>query len=762
MESEMRGHRFAASRLRVLYIWFFALTQVLVATGCGGGASSVPPPSPPPPPPAAAAMPAFWPVPGAYSQTQAGQTVTLTDGTPSATIYYTMDGTTPTSSSTQYTNPITISFTTTVKAIATAIGYSQSAAASGTYVLTPPGNGPTVSIVVTTDDQTKQLAPQPAVNFSAVIGGSKVVYLDETQVYQPIEGFGAATTDSAMYLLNEVAKPNQPAQFTQAMNNLFTRQGSGVGLSFIRNPMGASDIARTVYSFDDNNGQPDPTLAHFSIAHDQADIIPLIVQAKQLNPQLKIMANPWSPPGWMKDSGSMVGGSLLPNMYSAFANYFVKYIQAYQQAGINIDYISLQNEPLYVPSSYPGMCMPATPGSNDCASQTDERTALFSYVLPALSAASLNTKALVYDHNWDRRDYPENVLSNQINLSQIAGVGWHGYTPAPGAMTPIQNMFPGLGAYETEHSGFITNSDQTRLDFEEIIQCMRNWARAYVKWSLALDENQGPHTGGCSTCSPIVTVNSTSGNITYGIEFYTLGHFSKYVLPGANRVYSSDATGIVTAAFVNPVPNNSRVLVAFNDSSQSQTFEVQWGTQSFTYTLPALAGATFTWTGTQSAGTPAYTLSAKSQISASSFDSTAGQNIPGNYLTWGLETELTSDTDGGYDLGYASDGDYAVYKNVDFGAGGSTVTARLACLQDNGQGNGGGNCGGTLEFHLDNNTGTLVASVTVPSTGGWQTWQTTSPASVTGASGVHDLYLVFKAPASGSTGLGNLNWFQFN
>jgi glucosylceramidase len=214
-----------------------------------------------------------------------------------------------------------------------------------------------------------------------------------------------------------------------------------------------------------------------------------------------------------------------------------------------------------------------------------------------------------------------------------------------------------------------------------------------------------------------VTVNSTSGNITYGIEFYTLGHFSKYVLPGANRVYSSDATGIVTAAFVNPVPNNSRVLVAFNDSSQSQTFEVQWGTQSFTYTLPALAGATFTWTGTQSAGTPAYTLSAKSQISASSFDSTAGQNIPGNYLTWGLETELTSDTDGGYDLGYASD---------------------------------------------DNNTGTLVASVTVPSTGGWQTWQTTSPASVTGASGVHDLYLVFKAPASGSTGLGNLNWFQFN
>ncbi len=264
-------------------------------------------------------------------------------------------------------------------------------------------------------------------------------------------------------------------------------------------------------------------------------------------------------------------------------------------------------------------------------------------------------------------------------------------------------MFPTVGEYETEHSGFVTNSDQTRLDFEEIIQNMRNWARAYVKWSLALNESQGPHTGGCGTCSPIVTVNSTTGNITYGAEFYTLGHFSKYVLPGANRVYSSDASGIVTAAFVNPAPDNSRVLVAYNDSSQTETFEAQWGAQSFTYTLPALAAATFTWSGIQSAGTPAYTVSAKSQIQASSFNSTAGNNTPASYVTWGVETELTSDTQGGYDVGYANDGDFAVYKNVDFGAGVSTLAARLACLQDNGQGNGGGHCGGTLEFRLDSN-----------------------------------------------------------
>jgi glucosylceramidase len=741
------------NRLKVFYR-FSAFTLALVATACGGGGGGSSVQTPPPPPPVAA-TPAFWPVPGAYSQTKAGQMVTLTDTSSGATIYYTTDGTTPTTSSPKYSGAITVTSTTTIQAIAAGPNYTTSAVATGMYTLTAPGNGPTVSVVVTTDNQAMQLAPQPAVSFSTQNGGSNLIYLDETQVYQPIEGFGAATTDSAMYLLNEVAKVNQLSQFTQTMNDLFTRQGNGIGLSFIRNPMGASDIARSVYSFDDNGGAADPTLANFSIAHDQTDIIPLILQAKTLNPQLKIMANPWSPPGWMKDSGSMIGGSLLSSMYTPFANYFVKYIQAYASAGIHIDYISLQNEPLYLPTNYPGMCMPADPTATDCSgSQTDQMTAWFTYVAPALSSASLTTKLLVYDHNWDRPDYPEGVLLNK-NLSQVAGVAWHGYGGTPGAMTPIRNMFPSIGAYETEHSGFVTSSDQSKLDFEEITQCMRNWARAYVKWSLALDENQGPHTGGCGTCTGIVTVNSTSGNITYGTEFYTMGQFSKYVLPGANRVYSSNSLGIVTVAFVNP--DASKVLVAFNDSSQSQTFGAQWGTQSFTYTLPALAAATFTWSGTQSSGTPAYTVSATSQIQASSFNSSAGNNTPGNYLTWGLATELTSDTNGGYDVGFSSDGDYAVYKNIDFGTGVSAVSARLACDQ-----NSGGNCGGTLEFHLDSNAGTLVASVTIPSTGGWETWQTTPAANASGASGVHDLYVVFKAPASGTASLGNLNWFQFN
>src|SRR5271157_6189792 len=377
----------------------------------------------------------------------------------------------------------------------------------------------------------------------------------------------------------------------------------------------------------------------------------IISQAGQLNPQLEIMANPWSPPGWMKTSGSMIGGSLLPSMYGPFALYFVKFVQAYAAAGIRVDYVSLQNEPLYVPTDYPGMSM-------DPATQT---AILRDYVLPAFKN-KITTKVLIYDHNWDRPDFPSTVLADSTVAasSQVAGIAWHGYGGTPGVMTTLNNAFPAKANYETEHSGGTWNADQAKTDFEEITQVMRNWGKSFVKWSLALDENRGPHTGGCGTCIPLVTVNSASGAVTYEIDYYTLGHFSKFVLPGAYHVYSSNATGIVSAAFVNP--DNSKALVVYNDSSATKTFQVRWGTQSFTYTLPALAAATFTWSGTQS-GT--YTVSANSRIQASSFNS-----------VFHLQTESTTDTNGGYDLGYANDDAFAVYKNVDFGSGVSEVSAR--------------------------------------------------------------------------------------
>ncbi len=678
----------------------------------------------------AAATPTFSPAPGVYSS---AQPVTLSDTTSGATIYYTTDGTTPTTASAQYNGAISVAADTTIKAIAAATGYSPSAVATGTYTI----SGPSVSVILSTDDRTNLMAAQPSVTFTATTIGTNKVIVDETQQYQSIEGFGAAFTDSAAYLLKEVA---QPSALTSTMNELFTRSGDGIGLSFMRNPMGASDIARSVYSFDDVPvGQTDPTLAQFSIAHDQTDILPIILQAKTLNPQMKILANPWSPPGWMKDptsmsTVSMLGGKLMMTSANetAFANYFVKYLQAYQAAGVPIDYISLQNEPLNVTTSYPSMLMDAP----------TQLTVLRDYVLPALTANNLSTRVLVYDHNWDTPSYPETVLGDPTVLASnlVAGTAWHGYGGTPGAQQTVENMFPTKGTWETEHSGGTWVTDQFTTDFVEITQVLRNSAKSFVKWSLALNENLGPDLtqnaglGGCNTCTPIVTVNSQTGAITKDLEYYTLGHYSKYVMPGAKRIYSSNANGIVSVAFLNP--DGSKALIAFNSSNASQGFQVQWGTQSFSYTLPASAATTFTWTGTQS-GTAS--IAATAQIQGSSYSSESG-----------LQTETTSDSAGGYDLGYITAGAQAVYKNVDFSASISGVSVRTASA---------GN-GGTLEFHLDSPTGALVASVTLPVTGGWQTWQTvTAPAS--GASGVHDLYLVFSGGGS-TNSIANLNWFQFN
>lgn len=673
----------------------------------------------------AAATPRFSPAPGSYTS---AQSVTLSDATAGASIYYTTDGSTPNASSTLYATPISVSSTTTIQAIAIASGFANSAVATGTYTF--PGSGTAVSVVLSTHDQKELMAAQPNINFSpsTAEAGTNTVVVDSTQQYQTVEGFGADFTDSAAYLLEQVA---QPAQLTSTLSDLFTRNGSGIGLSFMRNPMGASDIARSVYSFDDQPaGSTDPTLSGFSIAHDQSYILPLIVAAKTLNPQMKIVASPWSAPGWMKNSGTMLGGTLLPADYTAFANYFVKYLQAYQAAGIPIDYITLQNEPLNNTTAYPSMTM-------DAGTQL---TILRDYVLPALSAAGLSTEVMVYDHNWDTPAFPDTVLSDPTILasSQVAGTAWHGYGGAPGAQQLVQNAFPTKGTWMTEHSGGTWVADQFTSDFLEITQVMRNASKAYVKWSLALDENLGPDLtqdaglGGCNTCTPIVTVNSKTGAVTKDIEYYTLGHYSKYVLPGAVRIYSSNTPYIATVAFQNP--DGSTALIAFNNSTDSQAFQVQWGTQVFSYTLPAEAAATFTWSGAQSDTTPA--VLATAQIQGSSFSSESG-----------LETETTGDSTGEYDLGYVSVGAYAVYKNVDFGNGVSGVSVREASA-------GGG---GTVEFHLDSATGPLVSTVTLPVTGGWQTW-VTETGTVTGATGVHDLYAVFQGSNSG---IANVNWFQF-
>jgi glucosylceramidase len=628
-----------------------------------------------------------------------------------------------------------------------------------------------VSVWLTTDDQKTLLQPQPGVAFAAGLSASTpTLLIDDRATRQRIEGFGASMTDSSAYLLNEVVPKSVLPDIMQALFD----PNLGIGIAFLRNPMGASDLARTIYSYDDlPAGKTDLPLASFSIAHDQADIIPMLLAAKAVNPHIKTMASPWSPPGWMKRYGTMPGcasassanacldnpaNSLIatPANYTAFAGYFVKYLQAEAQAGVPVDYISLQNEPLYAPIGYPGMPMQAA----------EQLTVLRDYLLPALKAANLSTEVLVYDHNWDTPSYPETVLADAAVAASpnLRGAAWHWYGGPPGAMTTVHNLFPTLPNYVTEASGGTWISDEVKQDFEMIVHSMRNWASAYVKWGLALDQNRGPNlntgaqgSGGCNTCTPLVQVNrnadGTFASSSYPIDYYTLGHFSKFVPPGSVAVWSSNAPGLIGAAFI--TPESSAVLVAYNDSASSRTFQVAWQGRAFSYTLPPLAGATFLWPATLlpsgphrvpsalgpeplRSRLPRYTIPAARQLQASSYNQVSN-----------LQSEPCGDTDGGFDLGYASAGSWAEYDNIDFGSGVGSVEVRWA------NGSAGS---GNLEFHLDSVSGPLIAQTQLAVTGGWQTWQSGS-ATVTGAQGVHTLYVVFQSGGAG--GSGNLNWFQF-
>ncbi len=342
-------------------------------------------------------------------------------------------------------------------------------------------------------------------------------------------GFGVSFTDSSAWLV-----ANSP-QRNAIMTRLFD-PNQGIGLDFLRQPIGASDFSRSLFSYDDMPaGQTDPTLANFSIAHDNAYILPILQQALSINPATTIMATPWSPPGWMKTSGSMIGGTLSSGDYQVFADYLTKFIQAYQAAGVPISLITAQNEPEYSPSNYPG--------STFTASQ--EASFIANNLYPDLHKAGLGTKILAYDHNWNDTTFPETILGDPSAGPDVAGVAWHCYAGDPSAQSTVHNAYPGKDTYFTECSGSQSanpaNTFSDSLDWQTenlIIGATRNWAKSVVTWNAALDPSGGPSMN-CTTCTAAVTVNNSAGTASYNAEYYSLGQASKFVKPGAVRIDSN-------------------------------------------------------------------------------------------------------------------------------------------------------------------------------------------------------------------------------
>jgi glucosylceramidase len=462
--------------------------------------------------------------------------------------------------------------------------------------------GESVAIWLTTTDDaagrhvTRGLQPQASIAFTAGTGGTgQTIVVDENTRFQQFSGAGASFTDTAAWLMNSSGALSSATR-TSVMQKLFD-PNAGIGLSFLRNPMGASDLARFDYTYDDvPAGQTDPNLNAFSIAHDLADVLPLTKQARQLNPALKVLGSPWTAPAWMKDNGAIDQGFLQAQYYGAYAQYFVKYVQAYAAQGVSIDYVTAQNEPTCC-AGYPSMQW----------NGSGVHFFIGTNLLPAFHAAGLGTKVLALDWNWDSyASFGAPTVEDAAirNDSLFGGIAWHGYSGDVSQQTTVHNQFPGTDAFDTEHSGGTWIGDQQREDMLNIIDYTRNWGKSVVKWSLAVDQNMGPHDGGCGTCTGLITVHngdSRSGQVDFNIEYYDMGQLTKFVKPGASRIASTASTSIPNVAWQNP--DGSKALVAYNASGVTQSVHVIWGGQSFTYSLPARTSATFTWSGTQSGGT---------------------------------------------------------------------------------------------------------------------------------------------------------------
>jgi glucosylceramidase len=483
-------------------------------------------------------------------------------------------------------------------------------AAAAAFVLLPiraaHGAAETVNIWLTTTSDaagrtvTRGLQQQAPVSFaSSSAAANQTVTVNENTTYQQFVGGGASFTDTAAWLMNSSGALSASTR-ASVMQKLFDPV-NGIGVGFLRNPMGASDLARFNYSYDDMPaGQTDPNLTNFSIAHDLADVLPLTKQARALNPAVKVMAVPWSAPAWMKDNDNFIDqGWLQSQYYGAYAQYFVKFIQAYQAQGVPIDYVSAQNEPT--------CCGPGT----TYASMNWNGSGLDFFsknnLLPAFHAAGINTKLLVLDYNWGNyNDLGSVPLADATlrNDSLFGGIAWHGYGGDVGLQTTIHNQYPSVSAFDTEHSGGTWIGNQQNEDMHNLIDYTRNWGRSWVKWSLAVDQNMGPHAGGCGTCTGLITVHNgdaRSGQVDYTIEYYTMGHLTKFVKPGAYRIDSTANSTVPNVAWKNP--DGSKVLIAYNGGSSAQSVKVNWGNESFTYTLPAATSATFTWSGGQTGRT---------------------------------------------------------------------------------------------------------------------------------------------------------------
>lgn len=426
---------------------------------------------------------------------------------------------------------------------------------------------------------------QPLAWKAAAQIAANAVVLDPGAKKQQILGFGAAMTDASCYVLSQLPEADrQPI-----LHNFFDPRE--MSLNVCRTCIGASDYARSVYSFDESP-QPDPELKKFSIDHDKAYILPILREARKANPELFLFSSPWSPPGWMKPNNSMIGGAMRKLNFEPYARYFQRFLEDYKAEGVAIDAVTVQNE---TDAEQEGR-MPA------CLwSQEQEIEFVKGFLGPGLRKAGLPTKIWVLDHNYNLWGRALDELSDPAAYEYIDGIAWHGYVGEPTAMTRVHDAFPAKSAYWTEGGPDINQPDY-QTDFarwsDTFNGILNNWARSITAWNLVLDERGKPNIGPFS-CGGVITVENGTRKVTRSGQYWAFAHFSRHIRRGATvfqtngiAATGANAGSVSHAGFINP--DGTHIMVVANTGPE-QRIQLVLGQNVLEVALPADSVHTLEW-----------------------------------------------------------------------------------------------------------------------------------------------------------------------
>ncbi|MCL9770061.1 glucosylceramidase [Flavobacterium sp. HXWNR69] len=405
------------------------------------------------------------------------------------------------------------------------------------------------------------------------------IEIDTSKTFQSIDGFGYTLTGGSVEVINQLV----PEKKKQLLQELFGNSTQSIAINYLRLSIGASDLNARVFSYNDiPEGETDVTLSKFSLKPDE-ELIKMVQEILVINPNIKIIATPWSPPIWMKDNNSSIGGKLQPKYYNVYAQYFVKYIKKMQSLGITIDAITPQNEPLHAGNN-PSLSMSAT-------EQTDF---IKNHLGPAFRDANIKTKIIAYDHNCNKPEYPLEVLNDPIANSFVDGSAFHLYEGDISALSVLHDAHPTKNVYFTEQW---TGSDGTFSGDliwhmkNVIIGSMLNWSKTALEWNLANDVNFGPHTpGGCTQCKGAITIEN-SQTFKRNVGYYIIAHASKFVPANSVRIASKQISNLPNVAF--KTPDRKTVVIVLNENSTSENFNIKINDKSVSTSLDGRTVATY-------------------------------------------------------------------------------------------------------------------------------------------------------------------------